>query len=241
MAQARGDTMRRGSARVVRRSVATALTVATGFALLSGCGLSDHRETGPGGGGTGSAQPSIAPKAPVPPGKPLGADAHVPDTGVVDEDDATAVSLAWAETTYGYDTKYDTSPQDAVLRGVRWCTERKAAAERQYRPAGGPGNEWITWARHRAWTTVDVSSELEDDAPPDGERVAYRSLVVSGTAHGRDGWEGTGPRLNAYVKLVRAAVGKPWRVDDVTVVEAATPPGPNTSASASSPSDDPRQ
>ncbi|MEU9520389.1 hypothetical protein [Streptomyces sp. NPDC048224] len=233
--------MGKRSARALHRSATGALAVVTGLALLCGCGLSDHRETGSGSGGTGSAQPSVAPKAPVPPGKPLGPDAHVPDTGVVDEDDATAVSEAWAETTYGYDTAYDTSPQDAVLRGVRWCTERKAAAERQYRPASGPGNEWTTWAGHRAWTTVDVSSELEDDAPPDGERIAYRSLVVSGTAHGRDGWEGAGPRLNAYVKLVRAGVGDPWRVDDVTVVEAARPPAPSTPASAGSPSDDSRQ
>ncbi|MFG3248166.1 hypothetical protein [Streptomyces sp. NPDC048187] len=233
--------MGKRSARAVLRSATGALAVVTGLALLCGCGLSDHRETASGSGGTGSAQPSVAPKAPVPSGKPLGPDAHVPDPGVVDEDDATAVSEAWAETTYGYDTAYDNSPQDAVLRGVRWCTERKAAAERQYRPASGPGSEWITWARHRAWTTVDVSSELEDDAPPDGEQIAYRSLVVSGTAHGRDGWEGTGPRLNAYVKLVRAGVGDPWRVDDVTVVEAARPPEPSTSASVGSPSDDSRQ
>jgi hypothetical protein len=81
---------------------------------------------------------------------------------------------------------------------------------------------------------VTVGSELEDDAPKDSEQVAYRSLVIEGTAHGRDGWTGTGPRLNAYVKLVRSAVGEPWRVDDVTVVEAAAPPSPEQSSTSAS-------
>jgi hypothetical protein len=208
--------------------------VVTGLALLSGCGLPDHRVDGAGEGGSAPADRSFAPKAPVPSGKPLGADAHVPHPGVVDDNDATAVAKAWAEVAYGYDTKYDTSPHDAELRASRWLTERKAAAERTYQAASGPGNDWNTWAEHRAWTTVTVGSELEDDAPKDSEQVAYRSLVIEGTAHGRDGWTGTGPRLNAYVKLVRSAVGEPWRVDDVTVVEAAAPPSPEQSSTSAS-------
>lgn len=221
-----------------RRGAALLLTAVTSLALLSGCGLPDLRDDPAGQGDSASPQPSIAPKAPVPPGKPLGPDAHVPTPRVVDDNDATAVSKAWAEVTYGYDTKYDTSPHDAVLRAARWLTERRIAAERDYRPASGSGSEWNTWAAHRAWTTVTVGVELEDDAPRDGETTAYRSLVVAGTAHGRDGWTGDGPRLNAYVKLVRTAVGAPWRVDDATVVEAATPPsaGPSPAGAPTDPS-----
>ncbi|MFD1660999.1 hypothetical protein ACFSL4_23025 [Streptomyces caeni] len=226
---------RTGSGRAARRAAAALLASVTGLALLSGCGLPDHRDTA--GQGGASAQPSVAPKAPVPSGKPLGPDAHVPAPGAVDDNDATAVSKAWAEVAYGYDTKYDTSPHDAVLRATRWSTERKAAAERSYHPASGPGNDWNTWAKHRAWTAVTVNIELEDDAPKDSERVAYRSLVIEGTAHGRDGWTGTGPRLNAYVELVRSAVGEPWRVDDVTVVEAVAPPSPEQSTASDSGSD----
>ncbi|WP_217245545.1 hypothetical protein [Streptomyces sp. AC602_WCS936] len=234
--------MRRHFTRSVRGPVTAVVTATTGLVLLSGCGLPDHREAGSRSDGSTSQQPSILPKVPVPSGKPLGPDAHVPDLGAVDDSDATAVSKAWAETTYSYDTKYDTSPHGAVLRGTRWCTERRASAERRYRPAAGPGSEWNDWERHQAWTTVTVSSELVDDAPRDTEGIAYRSLVVAGTAHGRDGWTGTGPRLNAYVKLVRTAVGEPWRVDDATVVEAATPPKPNESPEPTgSSSDDPTQ
>ncbi|MDX3690723.1 hypothetical protein PV726_10395 [Streptomyces europaeiscabiei] len=219
----------------MRRAVAGLLTSATGLALLSGCGLPDHRQSAAGqsAGSSASSQPSIAPKAPVPSGKPLGLDAHVPVQRAVDDDDATEVSQAWAELAYGYDTKYDASPHDAVLRATRWCTKRRATIERSYRAASGPGDDWIVWARHQAWTTVTVSVELEDDAPKDSAKVAYRNLVVEGKAQGRDGWNGRGPRLNAYLKLVRSVSGKAWRVDDVNVVEAVDPPSPESpSASA---------
>ncbi|WP_371577807.1 hypothetical protein [Streptomyces sp. NBC_01314] len=234
-AQADRPTRRARSGRTLRVAVAGLLTSATALALLSGCGLPDHRraDTGQSGGPSASAQPSIAPKAPVPSGKPLGLDAHVPVQRAVDDNDATAVSQAWAELAYGYDTKYDASPHDAVLRATRWSTKRRATIERSYRAASGPGDDWIIWARHQAWTTVTVSVELEDDAPKDSAKVAYRNLVVEGKAQGRDGWNGRGPRLNAYLKLVRSASGKAWRVDDVNVVEAVDPPSPESpSASA---------
>ncbi|MER6124374.1 hypothetical protein ABT173_17295 [Streptomyces sp. NPDC001795] len=230
--------MRTRFVRTGHRSATVLLTAVAGLTLLSGCGLPDHRVQGDGKGGSASGKTSFTPKAPIPSGKPLGPDAHVATPGVVDANDAGAVSKAWAETAYSYDTKYDTSSHDAVLRAARWLTERKAAAEREYQPASGPGYEWNTWARHHAWTTVTVSSELEDDAPRDSETIAYRDLVVTGTAHGRDGWTGTGPRLNAYVKLVRSGVGEPWRVDDATVVEAATPPSANPSSASDGSSSD---
>ncbi|MEV5988666.1 hypothetical protein AB0L85_27270 [Streptomyces sp. NPDC052051] len=217
-----------------RRSVIGVLAVVTGLALLSGCGLPDQRKNDAEQGAQASNEPSFTPKAPVPRGKPLGTDAHVPTPGVVDDNDATAVAKAWAEAVYSYDTKYDTGPHDAVLRAARFFTERKAATERSYQPASGPGDGWNTWAKHQAWTKVTVSSELEDDAPRDAEQLAYRSLVVEGTATGRDGWTGTGPQLNTYVKLVRSSVGKPWRVDEASVVAAAVPPSPEQSSSPSS-------
>ncbi|MFG2882160.1 hypothetical protein ACGFYV_07510 [Streptomyces sp. NPDC048297] len=230
--------MRKSGVRAGHRSATALLTAVAGLALLTGCALPDHRDADAKPGGSASATPSFVPKAPVPSGKALGPDAHVTDPGGVKGTDAGAVAKAWAEMAYNYDTAYDSSPHDAVLRASRWLTERGAKAESRYRPESGPGNEWNTWAKHHAWTAVTVTSELEDDAPVDSDTVAYRSLVVEGTAHGRDGWSGTGPRLNAYVKLVRSTVGEPWRVDDVTVVEAVAPPSRDTSsAPTDSPSD----
>jgi len=126
----------------------------------------------------------------------------VPSPSGVDGTDATEVSEAWAEVAYGYDTKYDSSPHNAVLRSARWFSAKKAAAERSYRPASGAGNDWNTWADHKAWTTVDVTSD--DDGPVDTSVLAYRALFAEGAAHGRDGWTGPGPRANVYLKLTRA-------------------------------------
>lgn len=216
----------------VGRAGAVVLATVTGVAVLAACGLEDHRETA--GGGTSSAEPSIAPKAPLPSGKPLGSDAHVPSPTGVDETDATAVAQAWVEVAYGYDTKYDSSPHDAVLRSARWFTAAKAKAERSYRPASGAGEQWNSWAAHRAWTTVDVELDDDGDAPSDSARDAYRALFVDGKAYGRDGWTGTGPQATVYVKLVRPGKGEPWRVDEVRTVEAAVSAPESTSDPAAS-------
>jgi hypothetical protein len=221
------------------------LATVTGVAVLAACGLEDHREST--GRGAPSAEPSVAPKAPLPSGKPLGPDAHVPTPSGVDDTDATSVAEAWVEVAYGYDTKYDSSPHDAVLRSARWFTADKAAAERSYRPASGAGEQWNSWAAHQAWTTVDLELDDDGDAPSDTATEAHRALFVDGTAYGRDGWTGTGPQATVYVKLVRSGKGEPWRVDEVRTVEAAVsapePSGINSSTasptSAHSPSDRP--
>jgi hypothetical protein len=214
--------------------IAAVVVSVTGLWALTGCGLRDHRESVGAPGSSPSAVPSVAPKAPLPSGKPLGADAMVPSPSGVDGTDATEVSEAWAEMAYGYDTKYDSSTHDAVLRSARWFTAKKAAAERSYRPASGAGNDWNTWAGHQAWTTVDVTSDDDGDGPVDTAVLAYRALFVEGTAHGRDGWTGTGPRANVFLTLRRAGSGQPWHVDAVTAVEAATPLSPPASSSPSS-------
>ncbi|MGW7277387.1 hypothetical protein ACWGIV_03545 [Streptomyces sp. NPDC054844] len=215
------------------RAVAVLLTSATGLALLAGCGLHDYREGPPGGdGGTGPAASSFTPKAPLPSGKPLDADARVPSPSPVDESDATAVAEAWAEIAYSHDTAYDISPHDAALRAARFLTPDRAAVLREYRPVSGPGDQWNTWADHRAWTTVEVEADLDGDAPPDAPREAHRGLFVEGEAHGRDGWRGEGPQVNAFVKLTRVGPGRPWQVADVTVVEAAVPPSASPSDTA---------
>ncbi|MEV6017940.1 MULTISPECIES: hypothetical protein [unclassified Streptomyces] len=221
-----------------KRFAALAVVSVTGILTLTGCGLRDHREDVGVPGSSPSAVPSVAPKASLPPGRALGADAHVPSPSGVDGTDATEVSEAWAEVAYGYDTKYDYGPHDAMLRSARWLAPAKAAAERSYHPASGAGAEWNSWAGHRAWTTVKVTADDDADGPADTAVLAYRALFVDGTAHGRDGWTGTGPRANVYLKLTRAGGGRPWHVAEVTTVEAADPPplpSPSEPALSSSP------
>lgn len=178
-------------------------------------------------------------------GEPLGPDAHVPSPGGVDDTDATAVAEAWAEVAYGYDTKYDSGPHDsgphdAVLRSARWFTAGKAKTERSYHPASGAGEQWNSWAAHKAWTTVEVEPDDDGDAPSDTTRDAFHALFVDGEAYGRDGWTGTGPQATVYVKPVRSGKGEPWRVDEVRTVEAAVQaPTPSTPNAAASPTPSP--
>lgn len=163
----------------------------TGVAVLAACGLEDHRETA--GGGTASSEPPFTPKAPLPSGEPLGSDARVPSPSGVDDTDATAVAEAWTEVAYGYDTKYDTGPHDAVLRSARWFTAARAKAERSYHPASGAGEQWNSWAAHEAWTTVDVELDDDGDAPP--TRRGTPTAPSSSTARRTAATAGRGPDL----------------------------------------------
>ncbi|GGN86368.1 hypothetical protein GCM10011579_078120 [Streptomyces albiflavescens] len=207
-----------------------AVVSVTGLWALTGCGLPDHRESVGVPGSSPSGIPSVVPQAPLPSGRPLGADARVPSPSGVDGTDATEVSEAWAEVAYGYDTKYDSGPHDAVLRSARWFTAKKDAAEWSYRPACGAGNDWNTWAGHKAWSTMDVTADDDGDGPVDTAVAAHRALFVDCTAPGHAGWTGTGPRANVCLKLTRAGRGQPWHVDEVTAVEAAVPPSPSPSS-----------
>ncbi|MBD3547942.1 MULTISPECIES: hypothetical protein [Streptomyces] len=224
----------------MRKGIATVLVTAVGAAVLAGCGLKDLREESDGaGGGTdpgSAASDTFTPKAPVPRGKPLDGGSRLPAAPKPDDGDPTSVARTWATVAYGYDTAYDQGRQDAVLRTLPFLTTARASAEREHVSAGGTGGDWNVWAGHRAWTTVRLTFEDgDDDLPPDTPVLAYREIFVEGTAHGRDGWTGPGPRLMASVKLTRT-VGGPWRVADVRVVEEALPPAAARPSAPASPS-----
>ncbi|MFI0817282.1 hypothetical protein ACH4TX_12355 [Streptomyces sp. NPDC021098] len=212
-----------------RHIVASTVAGAVAAVLLSGCGL-----PGLDSGSEPEASPSKAtfvPKAPVPSGKSLGPDAHVPDPPRPDGKDATEVAKAWAVVAYGYDTKYDTSPHDAVLRASPYFTKKKAAEEREYSPAAGSGEQWNNWAAHKAWTKATVTLQVDGDSPPDKKTVVWRQLAIVGTAYGRDGWKGKGARVQAFVKLVRSDGAEPWRISMVNAIPEAAVPSAVPSAS----------
>ncbi|MCG7524559.1 hypothetical protein MHW47_08935 [Streptomyces sp. OfavH-34-F] len=200
------------------RAAALALTAL----LLAGCAGERDGDTGP----TAPTVPATpSPKVPAASSRPLDHDAHVPRAGRIDEGDASAVALKWAEFAYGYDTAYDAHPHAARLRAARYLTPEKAAAATSYSPASGPGVQWNTWASHRAWTEAHAApAEPDEDAEPDTGTLAHRVVAVDGTAHGRDGWTGPGPRLHAYLTLTRTGPDAPWRVSDTDIVPAVSPP-----------------
>ncbi len=207
----------------MRRALGALLATAAAAALLTGCGLRDLRDDK----AAGPVEPSVAEtfpvKAPVPPGKPLDAQAKVQPVPAPDPADPSAVARAWLATAYGYDTAYDSGPQDANLRALPYLTEEQANAERDYRPGAGSGSEWATWAEHRAWTTLEITADEDEQGPAGTPGASFQTFYVDGTAHGRDGWTGPGPRLTAVVKLTLTGPAG-WKVAGVTVTPAAVPP-----------------
>ncbi|MGC4947959.1 hypothetical protein ACLQ2N_17410 [Streptomyces sp. DT224] len=205
------------------RTTAVALAFAGTLALtLAGCASGEDDAPAP-TSSAGSSAPAA--KVPAASSRPLDADAHVPRVRRIDERDASAVALAWAELSYGYDTAYDAHPHAARLRAARYLTPEKAALAKSYSPTSGPGAQWNAWASHRAWTEAHAAlADADEDAEPDTGTRAYRVVSVDGTARGRDGWEGTGPRLHAYLTLTRTGREAPWRIRETTVVDAVAPP-----------------
>ncbi|GGO95742.1 hypothetical protein [Wenjunlia tyrosinilytica] len=195
----------------------TAAAVAA-CALVAGCG-----SVGAPSRPAPYKSPAVSAKVPAPKGTPLGPDSPVAPPPRVDTSDPSRVALAWARVAFGHDTAYDAGPHDAVLRATRYLTRALAARERRYRSASGPGLEWNTWARHRAWTTARarLGDELE---APDTPTTAYREISVKGIVTGRDGWKGDGPRLTAQVRLDRSGAKGPWRISRVDSIFAAQPP-----------------
>ncbi|MFJ1863764.1 hypothetical protein ACIOD1_03950 [Streptomyces sp. NPDC088097] len=229
-----------GETIVVRRVAGLALAAAAGAVLLTGCGLRDLRDDkGAGPAASPSVSETFAVKAPVPPGKPLDAQAKVQPVPSPDASDASAVARAWLATAYGYDTGYDNGPQDARLRALPYLTEEQANAERDYRSGAGSGWDWATWAEHRAWITLEITPDEDDQGPGGTSGASFLTFYVDGTAHGRDDWTGPGPRLTAVVKLTMAGPAG-WRVAAVIVTPAATPPravptGPSSPSPSSTP------
>ncbi|MEN8649741.1 hypothetical protein ABCR94_03555 [Streptomyces sp. 21So2-11] len=204
------------------RTRVTALALALALALtLAGCTRAED-----GAAPTPSATRSTPPvKAPAASSRPLDGDAHVPSPRGIDERNATAVALAWAELSYGYDTVYDAHPHAATLRAARYLTREKAALEKSYSPAAGPGAQWNTWAGHRAWTEANATLiDADEEARTDESTRALRVVSVDGKAHGRDGWKGPGPRLHAYLTLTNPGKSAPWRVHEISIIEAASTP-----------------
>ncbi|UQX02513.1 hypothetical protein [Streptomyces sp. RerS4] len=217
----------------VRKALGAALTTAVCVVLLTGCGLKDLRDDkGAGPAPVPSVSETFPIKAPLPAGKPLDGQAKVKPVPSPDPADPSAVARAWLMTAYSYDTAYDTGPQDANLRALGYLTDKQAEVERSYRPGAGSGAAWATWAEHKAWTTVEITADEDDQGPGDTPTSSFRTFLVDGKAHGRDGWTGTGPQLTAFVELTMTGPGT-WKVAGVMVTPAAIPPSAAPSASAS--------
>ncbi|MBO8188892.1 hypothetical protein [Streptomyces spirodelae] len=220
-----------------RRTAATVLALALALAL-PGCGAVGGDDQGGNGGkerahagatrqspapgasaGTGpspDASPSATGESSEPAAPPKGG---VPEPEDVDQKDPDAVGKGALTAMWTYDTDVDRGPQDAGVRtaDAGWLTETYARRLRDHRSGSAPGAQWETWSQHRAYTTVELAKTEDASKPGDTDTVAWRQWTLTTTPHGRDGWKQQPTTVVAFVHLVRAAAGKPWRVADITV------------------------
>ncbi|NUT46605.1 MAG: hypothetical protein HOV94_04680, partial [Saccharothrix sp.] len=110
------------------------------------------------------------------------------------------------------DTAIDASGWDAVMRAAPYLAPDYLEVQRANPPERSPGGEWLTWAEHRAYTTVVLTSADESGKPPDTLYQAYHAWTVTVTVHGRDGWTGQSPDQTVFVVLQRSDPAGDWKV-----------------------------
>jgi hypothetical protein len=130
--------------------------------------------------------------------------------------DPTAVSQAAVIIQWTMDTVTDASQYQAELRSGPFLAPGYLAQLKANPPVTAPGYQWNQWAAHRAYTTVSLTGE-PDDQPADGATTAYRQWGITVTPHGVRGWTGAPLTATVFVQLSRAGSGRPWLVSAIYV------------------------
>lgn len=195
----------------VRRTATLFLCIAVTTGCSSGNSSDVNTTTTVATSTSGSVSSTTATTRPVP-GTAVPA-ISVPEAATVDRNNADAVTDAVLATFYTVDTDVDGGTNDAARRALPLLTPTFANGITRTPPTGSPGAEWLSWAAHRATTTV-VVAPLSDSRPPDSDTSAYRIRSVQISPHGRDGVELPPANRVVYVVLERTSSG--WSVANVS-------------------------
>lgn len=192
---------------------------AVGAVVLAtaGCGATSQSAAGPKTGASATAAPvaTTARRALTSSAlstAPSSSTTTPADYGSVDRSNPTAVARAAITANWTSDTTVDSRPFAATLRSLIWYTPAAAAKVRAHPPTGPAGEQWSTWAAHRATTTVTMQLDQDAGAPPDTSTVAYRSFEVTVTAHGQAGWTAPASHYQCFVTLTRTSADAAWQV-----------------------------
>ena len=198
-------------------AAAAALAAATA-AVLAGCAASQPRAAVPGHAVPGHAAASRSTAAAASPaGKPVPAislPVSLPSPDSVSYADPTAVSRAAVIIQWTMDTVIDSSQYQAELRSAPFLTPAYLAELRANPPAAAPGYQWDQWSAHRAYTTVSLIVE-PDDQPADTATTAYRQWGITVTPRGTGGWTGAPLAVTVFVQLTRSGSSEPWLVSAI--------------------------
>jgi hypothetical protein len=209
------------------RHAATLSAVGLLAAAVWGAVLLNHHHDSSGAGSPISSTPTTAhTSTPTPPTDTTDAELPVPQSTirpgtrlpldyVVLHPDNTAASVAAAviQTSYGYDTRVDTSERDAALRAIRWLT---ADYRRQlHAPVVRNTPDWIQWSAHAAVAHPQLRRipAVGGDVSAGGVLVSYQVRL---TMTGRHHWT-TGPTLTTVTATCVKSQGT-WLVDRLDVL-----------------------
>jgi hypothetical protein len=200
-----------------RRWAVVSLTVAA-VLLLAGCASEPEPTAAAPAGPTPSPSATVDQYGQValPAGKPGTPPVALPRAEQVNGNDPSAVAAAALRITWSMDTTIDTSQHQASLRAAPFLDPAYLAGLRQLTPRAAPGAEWITWAKHRAYTVVSLTPAY-DDQPPDTATEARRRWGLTLTPVGRDGWKGPPTTITVFATLTRPGPRAPWRLSGVHV------------------------
>ncbi len=202
------------------RTAATVLGVVVAIAApLAGCTASQPGAAAPGhgaasrssGAASGAASGLAAPPVPA-----VSLPVPLPSPQSVSFADPTAVSRAAVIIQWTMDTVTDASQYQAELRSGPFLTPGYLGQLRASPPVAAPGYQWAQWAAHRAYTTVSLVAE-PDDQPADTATTAYRQWGITVTPHGAGGWTGAPLTATVFVELTRTGPGQRWLVVAVLV------------------------
>lgn len=216
----------RGPATAAALAAATAAVLAGCAASQPGAAVSGHAVSGhavpartvPGHAvpGTAAASRSTAAAA-SPAGEPAPAvslPVSLPSPDSVSYADPTAVSRAAVIIQWSMDTVTDSSQYQAELRSAPFLTPAYLAQLRANPPVAAPGYQWDQWSAHRAYTTVSLIVE-PDDQPADTATTAYRQWGITVTPRGTGGWTGAPLAVTVFVQLTRSGSSEPWLVSAI--------------------------
>lgn len=131
--------------------------------------------------------------------------------------DAEQVCRRFVVALYSVDTCHDAGPGDAYQRAIPFASStlagQSAAADRDGR--------WATWTRHRVHLDTAVEPFADLPQPGDSATAARRTIRVTATAVGEDGWRGWTEHSVIDCALRRGGPDGPgWRVSGYEIRQA---------------------
>ncbi|MGW5581072.1 hypothetical protein [Micromonospora chokoriensis] len=119
---------------------------------------------------------------------------------------------------YSRDTRRDVGPGDAYERAVRFASSTLAVQS----PAANRDGRWATWVEHRAYVDAVVEPFVDALQPADTAITARRTVRVTSTPLGEDGWRGWTQHSLLDCTLRRGGPDGPgWRVAEYEIRQAA--------------------